>query len=607
MRGETTSPASKVTEVSTKRLDQTVNLAGAHRCMSALYKDCLDELPSLIVLLDEQGRVRWLNRRAVAVTGYQREELIGRAWHDTVSPASTRGASRALFARMLSGAEDANSHTQTIVDRSGGESSMAIRMSLIGTADESSSTVMLLGQSLPEEEAEVCHGYDDLTGLPGRAMALDQLRRALATAKRKSTRVGIIFLDVDEFKTINDTIGHHGGDVVLQTVARRLQESVRQSDVVARLGGDEFLVILQEIEDEVDCEVVAEKVLEVFSSPVNLEGESLAVTTSMGITLYPDDGDNDNSLIAKADMAMYRSKQQGKNKYRFFTAELDRSIQRRLSLEAQLRGALQEERFVLRYQPIVDTAQGVVVGCEALMRWDRGDEGLAHPDAFIAVAEDSGLIVPMGERVLALACNDAVTWSREHRETLRITVNVSARQLLAGDLPGMVRRIIDESKIDPGQLEIELTESMLLYRYQHVLQQLKVLHELGVRLSLDDFGVGYSSLACLQQPLLDTVKIDGSRLHQLAPRSEQHAFCAAVTSLAHQLQRKVVAEGVETGCQLRHLQGIGVDYVQGRHLVKPLSTKDFGKLLGDSAQARQLQQRVTGGLAGEHVCCGNCH
>lgn len=550
-------------------MDRHVNAARADEIKARLYESCLSEVPLLVVIIDKHGTVVWINRKVRELTGLDNFTAAGKEWADRDTVAAF-----AADAAQDQGTQNRTRELSLLIPSDkGSEKIIHGKLFHFGGLSGDAVNLVFIASSICEGRHDECGAFatthDALTDLPGRTMAHDQIKQSMAKAKRTGTRAGIIFLDVDDFKTINDTLGHAAGDIVLQTVARRLQDSVRESDTVARIGGDEFIIILNEIDSEIDCETVAEKIIELFSSPINISGESIAVTTSMGISLYPGDGDTRDSLIANADAAMYYAKNSGKNKFRFFTNEINKTIQSRLGLESRLRKSIKDDKFVVVYQPVVESATGKVSGVEALVRWEDAGR-LIEPMEFLSVAEDSGLILPIGETVMRTACKDAVYWAAQAGKNVSVTVNVSLRQLMSGRIPALVMDIISETGIKPCCLQIELTEKSLLYKFDYIYKQLSLLHEIGVEISLDDFGVGYCSLSCIDKAPLNTIKIDGSRVHNLVRNGGGFAFCEAVTFMSHSFSKKVIAEEVENSIQLHCLRGIGVDYVQGTYISKPL-------------------------------------
>jgi diguanylate cyclase (GGDEF)-like protein len=387
-----------------------------------------------------------------------------------------------------------------------------------------------------------------------------------------------MFLDLDRFKAVNDTLGHAFGDQLLKTVAERLRGSVRETDTISRMGGDEFGVILEGINAGQDAAVVAQKIIDALSQPFDLNGHEVFVSCSIGIAVTPSSpGD---VLVRDADAAMYRAKQQGRNNYQFYTPEMNAQAFRRLTLETNMRAALEREEFVLSYQPQVDLATGRICGVEALLRWRDPNSGLVHPDEFIHVLEDSGLIIPVGEWVLRTACAQGKAWEDAGLTPVRVSVNLSGRQFNQDDLAGSLARILDETGLDPNYLELELTESLLMEDIavsSAMLDELRVL--MGLRLSVDDFGTGYSSLSYLKRFPLDTLKIDRSFVRDIATDRDDAAIVASIIGLAHNLQLKVIAEGVETEEQLAYLREKGCDIVQGFYFSEPLPAEDFWSLL----------------------------
>lgn len=535
----------------------------------SMFESLLNTLPLFIVAVDREGKVVWLSRKASDITGFETTQARGERWFD-----------EELITQMLEYADDVgveavkkNVSNQVLPLARGGEELVSGWFLPVMDAAADAVVLVFVSSSICELHAsvrDICiTGHDELTGLAGRNMAYEQLKHSMAKAKRRQGKVGVIFLDVDDFKRINDMHGHAAGDRVLRTVAERLLGAVRESDIVARIGGDEFLIILNEIDGVMDCEVVAEKIIDVFSRAIDVGGGFVLATTSMGVSIYPGDGSTCDEVVSNADTAMYYAKKSGKNKFHYFTGEDNRAIQRRLSLESMLRDAVRENSFVVMYQPIVEAESGRVRQLEALVRWERGND-MVLPSEFLADAEESGIIVPIGEDVMHKACRDAVGWSALSGEDISVTVNVSLRQWMSGGIPGLVNEVLQESGIEPSCLQLELTESSLFHKYDFICEQLKKLRDLGVMLSLDNFGVGYSSLSCIEEVPLTTVKIDGIKVHELTNKGAGLAFCEAVTAMTHSYSKKVVAEKVESSRQLRKLQDIGVDYVQGSYISNPL-------------------------------------
>jgi diguanylate cyclase (GGDEF)-like protein/PAS domain S-box-containing protein len=405
--------------------------------------------------------------------------------------------------------------------------------------------------------------FDTLTSLPNRALFHDRLAHALAKAHRSKKMVALLFLDLDRFKTINDSLGHYAGDELLKSVAERLQKNAREDDTVARLGGDEFTVILEGITYNEDATIVARKILEVMGQPFYLDGHEVFVTTSMGIAIYPLDGDNCDDLLKNADTAMYRAKEQGRNGYRFYTADMNAKAVEQLIMESSMRHALERKEFEVYYQPQIDVHSRELTGFEALLRWRHPDLGLLYPNQFLPLAEDNGLIVVIGEWVLHHACAQAALWQRTGLPPVRVAVNLSGRQFRQENLVESVARALHESGLSPHLLELEITENFLLDNIQSAVITLNRLHDLNVQLAMDDFGTGYSSLSYLKRFPLNSLKIDQSFVRDISTDPDDAAIAEAIIALAKTLRLRVIAEGVETEEQLYFLRSRGCDQAQG--------------------------------------------
>jgi diguanylate cyclase (GGDEF)-like protein/PAS domain S-box-containing protein len=434
-------------------------------------------------------------------------------------------------------------------------------------------------KKMSEERIYHLAHYDALTGLPNRTSFHNEFEEALSHAKRHGRRVALLFLDLDQFKLINDASGHPAGDELLKQVALRLKQTVREEDIVARLGGDEFTVLLDDIPSVEDVDLVAEKILQTLATPFHLDHSELVITTSIGISVFPGDGDDASTLLKNADTAMYRAKAQGRNNSQFFTAEMKTHASERLRLESEMRAALKNNEFLLHYQPQVDTLSGEIIGLETLVRWQHPEKGLIPPGVFIPVAEDSGLIVPLGEWIMKEACKQYRKWQDTGLEPVRIAVNLSGRQFVRQDLRGMVEKVLDDAGIAPSAIELELTESTIMEHVEETVETLKTLRDLGVHLSIDDFGTGYSSMAYLKRFTIDKLKIDQSFVRDLATDSDDAAIVIATIAMAHALNLTVIAEGVETEEQLQFLKENGCEQMQGYYFSRPLPVEKITELL----------------------------
>jgi diguanylate cyclase (GGDEF)-like protein/PAS domain S-box-containing protein len=414
-----------------------------------------------------------------------------------------------------------------------------------------------------EEQIRSLAYRDPLTGLPNRLLFADRLALAVAQAHRHGQRLAILFLDLDRFKVINDSLGHGAGDRLIEDVAARLRACLREGDTVARLGGDEFTLLLPDVASPVDAARVADKVLHALRQPFPRDGRELFVTASIGISLFPEDGRDAETLVKHADTAMYRAKERGRDRYQIYSPEMSAQALERLALESGLRRALAQGELALHYQPVLDVASRRVLGLEALLRWRHPGLGLLEPSEFVPLAEVTGLIVPMGPWVLRTACAEARALEARGLPRLEVAVNLTARQLQQADLAQRVREALAETGLEPERLELEITESGALESPEAAVTTLRELKALGVRLAIDDFGTGYSSLSYLKRLPLDTVKIDQSFIRDITRDPDDAAIVSAVIAMAHRLKRRVVAEGVEDEAQLAFLRAEGCDCAQG--------------------------------------------
>jgi diguanylate cyclase (GGDEF)-like protein len=446
---------------------------------------------------------------------------------------------------------------------------------------------------LAEERIMKMAYYDTLTSLPNRALFHDRLKQTLEHSKRYGGRIALLFLDLDNFKRINDTLEHRVGDMLLKGVAKRLTSYIRKSDTisrqginaspntVARLGGDEFIVLLTEVNSMKDAAKVAQRVLRLLSRPFLLDSHEVFITASIGIALYPDDGLDVDTLLKNADTAMYHAKDQGKNNFQFYKESLNATALERLNLENNLRRALERNEFILHYQPRMDIRTGTIVGTEALIRWNHPKRGLIYPKDFISLAEETGIILPLGKWVLKTACEQNKKWQKEISLNTRVAVslNLSGLQFRQESLIQTIADVLKDSELEPPYLELEITESVIMKHAETTTTMLQKLKNMGVRISMDDFGTGYSSFGYLKRFPIDFIKIDRSFIRDVTHNSEDAAIVKAIIAMAHTLKLRVIAEGVETKEQMEFLKQHGCDEMQGYFLSAPLPAEELLKFL----------------------------
>jgi diguanylate cyclase (GGDEF)-like protein/PAS domain S-box-containing protein len=437
-------------------------------------------------------------------------------------------------------------------------------------------------RKVTEERVKFLAYYDALTGLPNRTLFRDRMSKALASARRQKHKVALLFLDLDRFKDINDSLSHSVGDLLLQEVAERLKAWCRAQDTISRVGGDEFLIMLTNVKDSPDAAVAAERLMDAMCRPFAIQGHSVTISCSIGISMYPEDGADGETLVKNADAAMYNAKSNGRNGLRFFTSDMSAQVLERITLEHSLRSAMGKEELFLVYQPQMEIATGRIVGLEALLRWRHPSLGLVPPDRFIPIAENSGLIVPLGEWVLRTACRQAREWQSAGLPSVSVAVNVSAVQFRQENFCDLVKHALSDSGLNPQCLELELTESLLLANAEAMVSVVSELRALGITVAIDDFGTGYSSFSYLRQLHLNKLKIDRSFIRDVAVNPEDATIASAIISMAKSLKLKVIAEGVETEAQMEFLRSHQCDEIQGYYFSKPLSVEDVSVKLKSS-------------------------
>jgi diguanylate cyclase (GGDEF)-like protein/PAS domain S-box-containing protein len=538
------------------------------------------------------GEIVDCNATFATLLGHRRQELIGRRLASLYANASECDE----LTSLLSGVGTLNSVEVEL--RKADQERLWVLQNLVLVGDTLTgvihATVVDISDRKRAEEQIEFHAYHDvLTHLPNRKLFTDRLRNSLSRAKRGAKAVAVMFIDVDHFKTINDTLGHTAGDELLLEMARRLRECVRDDDTVARLGGDEFTIILSELRQPEDAVGVAQKILETVQVPLTIAGMPIVVTASVGIALYPNDGADPESLLRNADSAMYRAKEAGRNTYQLCTDEMKTRALDRLSLETRLRTALRDDQLVLAYQPQISLVTGRTIGVEALVRWNDPERGIVGPAEFIPIAEESRLIVPLGEWVLRTACYQMKEWYDRGAGPMRIAVNLSARQFQQHDLVEMVQRALDDSGLPPSALEFEITETTAMQNADVSVDVLRALRAIGTGISIDDFGMGYSSLNYLKRFPITAVKIDRAFVNDLATSEGDAAIVSAVIGMARSLRLRVIAEGVETAEQFAILRAKNCDEAQGFYFSKPVSADELARQLFDRPLISAREPRVS--------------
>lgn len=543
----------------------------------------IENASDFIIVLDKQGTIKYISPSVARMMGSDESEIIGKSGFGFVHPDDMTSVVEVFQRRLVE--HGVGVPIEFRVQRFDGEWRI---LEAIGNFDQLDSPelegVVLNARDITdrrqaEEEVRRIAYHDSLTSLPNRALFEDRLEIALAQARRSREMLAVVFMDIDHFKLVNDSLGHAGGDELLKMVSEDLTQLIRDGDTVARVGGDEFVLLLSGIQNQLETVEIAQRILSKFDKRRVIRGRELRLTTSIGISLFPGHGEDPDTLIANADIAMYQAKDRGRNGYQMYSPAMKEDVVERLALENDLRNALDGDEFVIHFQPIVDVAKGTVVAAESLIRWRHPGRGLVPPDEFIPFASEGGLIAAIDEWVLRNSCLQGRQWHDAGHE-LDIAVNLSARTLQRGDLVGLVRRTLDDTGLAPENLTLEITESSVMANIEAIAVSLKQLREMGVVVSVDDFGTGYSSLSYLKRFPIDTVKIDRSFIGDVTTDPNDAAIVSTIISMAHSMNLRVIAEGVEAEEQLQFLRDQGCDEFQGFYFARPLNVSDFDSMLG---------------------------
>ncbi|MFM9433811.1 diguanylate cyclase (GGDEF)-like protein/PAS domain S-box-containing protein [Janthinobacterium sp. CG_23.3] len=558
-----------------------------------MYRYLVDSSPDIIYTLNHDGRITYVNDRVQQLLGFSREELIGKHYTTLVHDEDQERARYAFNERRLDERASRNVELRLKcrngngADRTFSNTLMMIGLNAIGMhapplgakKAELFGTYGVARDITDRKRAEEVISYqayhDILTDLPNRMLFKDRLGLAVIQAKRKLSELAVMFIDLDRFKLVNDTLGHVKGDELLQQVAQRLKDCLRRGDTLARQGGDEFTIVLPELRDREDAKLIADKFLDSLQRPFDLDGHQVHISASIGIAIYPGDGEGIDELLRHADIAMYQVKALGKNGHSFYhTSMLDVSHQK-IALEQSLRKALELNQLEMYYQPQIDVASGRIIGAEGLMRWNHPQRGLLSAGEFLPFAEENGLMLPISDWMLGALCRDLLQWNAAGGEDIRLSLNVSPQYLDRGDFFEKMRGALIRYGISPAQIEVEITENICIRNPQYAIEQLNKLCQLGVSVAIDDFGTGYSSLSYLHRFPIHTIKIDQSFVKEIHDEHGHFPVILAIISIARGLGLHLIAEGVETEVQARYLQANGCSTMQGYLYHRPISLDDF--------------------------------
>jgi diguanylate cyclase (GGDEF)-like protein/PAS domain S-box-containing protein len=556
----------------------------------------LNSIGDAVISTDVLGHVIYLNTVAERMTGWTKEQAAGRPIEQVfriIDGTTCETAQNPMAVAIRENKTVALTPNCVLIRRDGIEAPIEDSAAPIHDRHGQVTGAVIVFRDVSKARARSLKmsylaQHDSLTDLPNRVMFNDRLAQAMALAHRRGSKLAVLFLDVDRFKHINDSLGHAIGDRLLQSMAQRLLACVRSSDTVSRQGGDEFVILLPEVAQAQDAAVIADKILLELSTSHRIDQHDLHLTVSIGIVIFPDDGTEAENLMTNADFAMYHAKEKGRNNYQFFKSDMNERAIERQTVEDGLRRAVERREFVLHYQPQIDLETNAIVGVEALIRWHHPQRGLMPPAHFIPIAEECGVIVPIGRWVLREACRQARAWQDAGLPSMRMAVNISAVELGAKDFAAIVRGVLLETGLDPRYLELELTETFLMQDSKSTAAVLQALKAMGVQLALDDFGTGYSSLSYLRRFPIDTLKIDRSFVRDITTDAEDASIVTAVISMGKSLHMRVVAEGVETAEQLGFLREQQCPEGQGYHFSQAVAAAEFTRMLGQRTESRAL-------------------
>ena len=563
----------------------------------------LESIGDAVISTDVAGKISFLNLVAERLTGWRVGEARGQpidAVFKILDATTREGVTRSMV--TASAEPHRPGHLPgccILVQREGGEIYIEDSTAPIHGRDGKATGSVIVFRDVSEARRvaqEMMHAsqHDFLTGLPNRLLMEDRLGQAIALAERHSGEVAVLYLDLDQFKQVNDSLGHMVGDKLLQSVAERLQEQVRLPDTVSRQGGDEFVVLLQEVKGKADVEVVTKRILEAVAQVHSIGEDEISITASVGVSRYPEDGMDAETLVKHADTALYQAKASGSGSFKFFKAAMNARAVYRRKMAEDLRWALERNEFQLHYQPTIDLKSGAISGVEALLRWTSAKRGAVAPETFLEVAEETGLMLPIGAWVLREACRQAKSWLEEGLPAVSMAVNISAMHLQDGRFRSEVKKVLEETGLSPAMLELEVAETVLTELPDRARTAVQSLRQMGVKVSIDDFGAGYSSLSHLKRLPVDILKIDRSFLHPLKEQLDDTSIAVAIIRMGRSLKLRVVAEGVESLEDMKFLQAQDCDEAQGFFFSAPVPAEQFAAML----RKRQFSWKLPSGRGG---------
>ncbi len=560
----------------------------AHKAVKdseAKFRSISEAAQDTIVLMNDRGKVTYWNRAGEKMFGYGQEEMLGQQLHEVIVPNRYGSQHEKGIKRFRKdGSGPLLNRTVEFYGLHRDKTEFPVELSISQVVIDGKWHAVGMIRDISERrqsETQLVHlaTHDPLTDLPNRALLRDRLTQAIIHARQHGGPIATLFLDLDQFKLINENLGHDAGDELIKIIAERLALLVHEGDTVVRFGGDTFAIILSDIESQEDAETLIKEVMRGVKTPLAIGKQQMNITCTIGASLFPRDALDMEALVKCAEIAMHQAKSLGGNHYRFFSQGMDSGLSKKMLLRGALPGALDRSEFLLHYQPIFDLHTGNLVAAEALLRWQRSNQTFVPPSEFIPIAEETGLIEPIGEWVLATVCGQARAWQKAGLPKLRVAVNLSARQLDMSDLVDTVETVLADSGLDPHYLELELTESLIMQNPEKAISTFIRIKEMGIGLSIDDFGTGYSSLSYLKRFPLDRVKIDRSFVSELHTEPDDRVIALTIISMAHNLRLRVVAEGVENDAQLHFLHEHGCDEVQGFFCGRPAPAEEFSRLL----------------------------